>query len=386
MSRSRRRRWSSTSRPSTPTPTTLAPARGGQADPGRVEVGAGPGPARAGAARTTAFGGVLAFTLREALWLHEQGVSDDLVVAYPTVDRAGAGPARRVARRRGRDHADGRRRSPTSTSSTPCAARSRSRSGSRSTSTPDSGSAASTSGPSARRSTTRARWSRLARRVVERRGFRLVGVMTYEGQVAGLPDVVPTQRAGRSSSAASSRRRSPSSRYAASRLPTRWRDVVRAGVLERRGLRARSSRPPPTRSSPRWPPDQACWCRRCSTTTSPSIRGRRRSSPCPSYVAHGPGSRPSTAAGWSPPGRPVATGCRRRGLPEGLHLTALEGAGEVQTPLTGPARLGCGRRPGVVPSRQVGRALRAHRTTSACSRATAFVDRVQTYRGLGLAF
>ncbi len=31
--------------------------------------------------------GVLAYTLREALWLHDQGISDDLLVAYPTVDR-----------------------------------------------------------------------------------------------------------------------------------------------------------------------------------------------------------------------------------------------------------------------------------------------------------
>src|SRR6478735_10831208 len=35
----------------------------------------------------TGFQGVLAFTLREALWLHAQGISDDIVVAYPTVDR-----------------------------------------------------------------------------------------------------------------------------------------------------------------------------------------------------------------------------------------------------------------------------------------------------------
>ena len=33
------------------------------------------------------FQGVLAFTLREALWLYEQSISDDMVVAYPTVDR-----------------------------------------------------------------------------------------------------------------------------------------------------------------------------------------------------------------------------------------------------------------------------------------------------------
>jgi D-serine deaminase-like pyridoxal phosphate-dependent protein len=34
------------------------------------------------------FSGVLAYTLAEALWLHETGVSDDIVVAYPTVDVA----------------------------------------------------------------------------------------------------------------------------------------------------------------------------------------------------------------------------------------------------------------------------------------------------------
>jgi D-serine deaminase-like pyridoxal phosphate-dependent protein len=33
------------------------------------------------------FAGVLAFTLPEALWLHAQGVSDDILVAYPTADR-----------------------------------------------------------------------------------------------------------------------------------------------------------------------------------------------------------------------------------------------------------------------------------------------------------
>ena len=34
------------------------------------------------------FSGVLAYTLAEALWLHETGISDDIVVAYPTVDVA----------------------------------------------------------------------------------------------------------------------------------------------------------------------------------------------------------------------------------------------------------------------------------------------------------
>lgn len=34
------------------------------------------------------FAGVLAYTLAEALWLHETGVTDDVVVAYPSVDVA----------------------------------------------------------------------------------------------------------------------------------------------------------------------------------------------------------------------------------------------------------------------------------------------------------
>src|ERR1700760_2809913 len=32
--------------------------------------------------------GVMAYSLAEALWLHASGTSDDLLVAYPTADRA----------------------------------------------------------------------------------------------------------------------------------------------------------------------------------------------------------------------------------------------------------------------------------------------------------
>ena len=59
--------------------------RGGQADPAGFEVRALP---RADRARARAgLRGMLAFTLPEALWLAGDG-HDDLVVAYPTVDRA----------------------------------------------------------------------------------------------------------------------------------------------------------------------------------------------------------------------------------------------------------------------------------------------------------
>ena len=43
------------------------------------------------------FAGVLAYSLREALWLVRNGITDDVVMGYPTVDR---GALRRPARRR----------------------------------------------------------------------------------------------------------------------------------------------------------------------------------------------------------------------------------------------------------------------------------------------
>ena len=36
---------------------------------------------------TPGFAGVLAYTLREALWLVEEGISDDVLMGYPTIDR-----------------------------------------------------------------------------------------------------------------------------------------------------------------------------------------------------------------------------------------------------------------------------------------------------------
>ncbi|NKQ53370.1 amino acid deaminase/aldolase [Amycolatopsis sp. K13G38] len=134
------------------------------------------------------FSGLMCYSLAEALWHVECGTSDDILVAYPTVDH---GALRRLATsERARDtvtimidstehldivdaaagpgHPDirvcleldaswwplrlahvGTRRSPVFT---------------------------------ARQAAS------LARKVVARKGFRLVGLMAYEGQIAGLPD------------------------------------------------------------------------------------------------------------------------------------------------------------------------------------------------------
>ena len=80
---------------------------------------------------------MLAFTLPEALWLAGHG-HDDLVVAYPTVDRAAlrelaAGPCERVTIMVDCvEHLDARR-------ARPCARPAAGRSGSASTSTPAGG-------------------------------------------------------------------------------------------------------------------------------------------------------------------------------------------------------------------------------------------------------
>ena len=72
------------------------------------------------------------------------------------------------------------------------------------------------------------------------------------------------------------------------------------------------------------------------------------------FVASGPVGKDRAPIPWAPPD---------------LHLTGLEGAGEVQTPLTGTgARAAPGRRLGVVPAREVRRARRAHQPRAPAGR------------------
>lgn len=140
------------------------------------------------------FRGVLGYTLAEALCLEESGVSDDIVVAYPTLDRGAL--ARLVASPSAAaritlmvddvahlDVVDSVRASmavPVRVAIDVDAALSV---------------AGRLLGP--RRSPLRSVDDvvTLARRIVSRPGFRLVGVMTYEGQVAGVPDAVPGRAA-----------------------------------------------------------------------------------------------------------------------------------------------------------------------------------------------
>jgi D-serine deaminase-like pyridoxal phosphate-dependent protein len=284
------------------------------------------------------FAGVLAFTLAEALWLHETGVSDDIVVAYPTVDSAAirrltTSPsaaaaitlmvddpvhldlvdATRSSRavpirvaldldaglRIGGQHI-GPKRSPLF----------------------DSGDVVA-----------------MARKVVERDGFRLVGVMTYEGQVAGVQDDVPDQR----TRSMLVRRLKQASM---SQLEVRRREISEAlaEVAELEFWNGGGSGSVEATAADGAVTEIAAgsgllvpgiFDHYASFEPRPAaffgLRVTRKPTPTMATV-HGGGLIASGATGedrspipWAPPG---------------LHLTGLEGAGEVQTPLTGhPAAL-----------------------------------------------
>lgn len=282
---------------------------------------------------TPGFEGVLAYTLREALVLHDLGVTDDLVVAYPCVDRgaltdlvgspAAAGAVTlmvddvahldvidsvrsskavqiRVALdidaglKLGNQHV-GPKRSPLYDASTVVA---------------------------------------LARAVIAREGFRLVGVMTYEGQVAGVPDDVPSQRAKslvvrrlKQASVAQLdvRRRAIADDLASivdlefwnaggsGSVETTVADSAVTEVAAGSGLLVPGLFDHYQSFSPR---PAAYFGLRVSRKPSPTLATVQGGG----LIASGPAGADRLPLPWAPPG---------------LHLLGLEGAGEVQTPLTG---------------------------------------------------
>ena len=143
---------------------------------------------------TPGYRGLMCYTLPEALWLHAMGTSDDLLVAYPTVDRkalrALAADARArqhitimtdseahldvVDRALGGGHPEVRVCLDLDVSWRPLARR-----------------AAVHIGTWRSPLHTPEQAAGFARAVTRRAGFRLVGVMGYEGQIAGLGDAPP---------------------------------------------------------------------------------------------------------------------------------------------------------------------------------------------------
>jgi D-serine deaminase-like pyridoxal phosphate-dependent protein len=336
------------------------------------------------ALRHSAFHGVLAFTLREALWLHERGICDDLVVAYPTVDRealtrlvespAAAAAITLMVDDLGQlDVVDSVRRSLAVPVRVAIDVDAGLRIGGQHV------------GPKRSPLYDPASVTALARRILDRRGFRLVGAMTYEGQVAGLPDMVPTQRA-KSLVVRGLKQASQS------QIEERRHQVAQAlaGVVELEFWNAGGSGSVETTAADPVVTEVAAG----SGLLVPTLFDHYRSfDPRPAaFFALPVVRRPSAGIATVHGGGLVASGPAGRDrlpspwLPEGLHLTALEGAGEVQTPLTGPgaARLAIG---DLVWFRhaKAGEVFE-HTNDVHLLAGDAFVDRVETYRGHGLAF
>jgi D-serine deaminase-like pyridoxal phosphate-dependent protein len=334
------------------------------------------------------FRGVLAYSLREALWLAEERISDDIVLGYPSVDRVAlrrlAGDAALRARvtlmvddvaqldvleacrtgpepvkvaldvdaglwlgsgRRGGGLRVGPKRSPLRDPAGVVA---------------------------------------LARTALDR-GLVVDGVMTYEGQVAGVPDQVPDQRA----------RSFAVRRLKAATLPqlAERRAAIAAALADLVELRfwngGGSGSVETTVADPVVTEVAAG-----SGLLVPTLFDHYRSfaprpaayfgipvlrRPAPGvvtvagggFVASGPAGADRLPVPWAPPG---------------LALTGLEGAGEVQTPLTGPGagRLAIGDR--VWFRHAKAGELAEHANVVHLLAGDRVADTVPTYRGLGHAW
>jgi D-serine deaminase-like pyridoxal phosphate-dependent protein len=282
---------------------------------------------------------VLCYTLREALWLCANGTSDDLVVGYPTADRAAlaALAADPVGRRNitlmadsaehldligaaaGAGHPDIRICLELDASWRPLAGRPFVHVGARRSPLHTPGQAAA-----------------FARAVLARPGFRLAGVMSYEAQIAGLGDAPPgrplraaTLRVMQRFSAAELReRRGEAIRQIKELTPLEFVNGGGTGSLEVTAadpavteLAAGSGLMGPTLFDAyhRFTPRPAL------LYALPVVRrpgGRAVTLFSGGYVASGPSTRTRLPS----PYRPA-----------GLRLSRMEGAGEVQTPVLGPA-------------------------------------------------
>lgn len=278
------------------------------------------------------FSGLMCYSLAEALWQCEHGTCEDILVAYPTVDR---GALRRLA-------ADERARAAI-------------------TIMVDSAAhldfVTATLGPGhprirvcleldaswrplglvhvgTRRSPvfTPRQAAALARAAAARAGFRLVGLMAYEGQIAGLPDAtgkrtdVLVRWIQRRSARELARRRAEAVR--AVRVITELEFVNGGGSGSIESTLAEAAVTEVAAGS--------------GLIGSTLFDGYTRFRPRPAAlfalpVVHKPTRRVATlfAGGYIASGPPSASRLPSPYSPAGLRLLPMEGAGEVQTPVTG---------------------------------------------------
>jgi len=327
------------------------------------------------------FSGVLAYTLREALWLVREGITDDVVMGYPTVDRgalrelladeqaragitlmvdssahlslieaSGSAAGVRVAididagLRLGRSHV-GPKRSPLHDSSEVVG---------------------------------------FAQEVLDR-GFALVGVMTYEGQVAGVPDDVPGQRA---KSLIVRKLKSAS----VAQLEERRREIDRdlRTLVDLEFWNAGGSGSVESTVGDPVVTEVAAG----SGLLVPGLFDHYESfEPRPAAffgvpVVRRPGGGLATVAG----GGFIASGPTGKDrlpipwAPPDLHLTGLEGAGEVQTPLTGSGARMLQIGDWVWFRHAKSGELAEHTNQVHLLSGDVFVDSAPSYRGLGLVW
>ncbi len=279
------------------------------------------------------FRGVLAYTLREALWLQEHGVCDDVLLGYPTVDAPALGRLtgdERVAAEvtlmvddvAHLDVVDAARRTDVTV---------------RVALDIDAGLRVGPAHVGPKRSPLRDVTDvvGLARAVVARPGFELVGAMTYEGQVAGVPDAVPDRRAR---SLVVRRIKSASMDQLVERraaIAAALRDLAELELWNAGGsgsIEASAADPAVTEVTagsgllvPALFDHYRSFAPRPAAFFGLPVV-RRPSEGCVTVaggglIASGPTGKDRSPLPWAPPG---------------LRLTGLEGAGEVQTPLVGP--------------------------------------------------
>lgn len=329
------------------------------------------------------FSGVLGYTVAEGLWLAEQGISDDIVVAYPSVD-LGAFARLTASEELARavtvmvdlpEHLDAID-----------AARTRDVEV-RVCLDVDAGLSLAGAHLGPRRSSVHdvTGAARMARLIASRPGFRLVGAMTYEGQVAGVPDRVPGQapkslvmRAVKRATLPQLAQRRAAVAHALSQFADLefWNgggsgsvestvaDPVVTEVAAGSGLlvptsfdhfRSFSARPAAYFGLP---------VTRRADHGSATVHGG-------GLIASGPSGTDRSPTPWAP---------------EGLSLTALEGAGEVQTVLTGDAARGLHVGDMVWFRHTKSGELFEHTNVAHLLRGERFTDHVPTYRGEGQAF
>ncbi len=265
---------------------------------------------------TPGFAGVLAYTLREALWLAEAGVAD-VVVGYPSVDRAALARLPSVRERVTVVVDDTAQLDLLSPGTRVCL----------------DVDASLRVGPAhlgVRRSPVRTpeQAAALARAAVER-GLVVDGVLVYEAQIAGVPDTSAAVRIMKRRSAADLLRRRWAVVAAVSRVAGPPRFVNGGGTGSLEVTTADPAVTEVTAGSGLYAP--ALFDRYDAFANHPALVFAlpvvRRPAPDVVTVASG---------GWiasGPPGRykvPVP-------VTPGLRLLRTEGAGEVQTPLRGPA-------------------------------------------------